>query len=235
MPPHNPPVMALARSGGGKPWASVHNLFRALFGRVDTIQAELRALAREPGPQGIAGRDGTDGRDGRGVSRLWIEDCVLRAQFTDGTDRALGPVVGKNGTDGASGNDGRGVVRVSVESGVLRCEYSDGVVVDAGSVVGPKGEDGADGKDGVDAAGITTAALDASGCLLLSLTDGRTLNLGAVRGQDGRDGRDVDPALIASMQARIDDLTKEIAALRSVPTGDDPEFAARVQSLLGAA
>ncbi|MDQ5959853.1 MAG: hypothetical protein QG592_933, partial [Pseudomonadota bacterium] len=112
MPPRNPPVMALARSGGGKPWASVHNLFRALFGRVDKMQAELQALAREPGPQGIAGRDGTDGRDGRGVSRLWIEDCVLRAQFTDGTDHALGPVVGKNGTDGASGNDGRGVVRV---------------------------------------------------------------------------------------------------------------------------
>lgn len=193
MPQREPRVMALARSGGGKPWASVHNLFRALFGRVDTIQAELRALAREPGPKGEDGSDGTDG------------------------------------------NDGRGVVRVSVESGVLHCEYSDGVVVDAGSVVGPKGEDGADGKDGVDAAGITTAALDASGCLLLSLTDGRTLNLGAVRGQDGRDGRDADPALIASMQARIDDLTKEIAALRSVPVGDDPEFAARVQSLLGAA
>lgn len=188
MPPRNPPVMALARSGGGKPWASVHNLFRALFGRVDKMQAELRALAREPGPKG---------------------------------------------EDGSDGKDGRGVVRVSVESGVLRCEYSDGVVADAGSVVGPNGEDGADGKDGVDAVGIASAALDAAGCLLLSLTDGRTLNLGGVRGQDGRDGRDVDPALIASMQARIDDLTKEIAALRSVPTGDDPEFAARVQSLLG--
>ena len=52
-------------------------------------------------------------------------------------------------------------------------------------VDGKDGKDGADGKDGV---GIAKAEINADGELVLTYTDGRTVNLGKVVGADGKDG-----------------------------------------------
>jgi integrin beta 3 len=52
---------------------------------------------------------------------------------------------------------------------------------------GADGRDGADGKDGI---GLADALIDKDGSLVLTMTDGRTKNLGAVIGRDGAPGKD---------------------------------------------
>ena len=47
---------------------------------------------------------------------------------------------------------------------------------------------GADGKSGKDGVGISKAEINAAGELVLSYTDGTTVNLGKVVGADGKDG-----------------------------------------------
>ena len=86
-----------------------------------------------------------------------IEKRVLSIQ--DGRD-------GANGTDGRNGKDGK--------SG------RDGVKGDKG-VDGQAGRDGVDGVDGVS---VTNAHIDFDGSLVISLSDGRELNVGEVVSQD---------------------------------------------------
>jgi hypothetical protein len=62
---------------------------------------------------------------------------------------------GKDGKDGVDGKDGK-----------------DGI-----SITGPKGDNGADGVDGV---GVQDAHIDFDGSLIITLTDGRELNVGEV-------------------------------------------------------
>lgn len=50
------------------------------------------------------------------------------------------------------------------------------------------GTDGKNGKDGKDGVGIAKAEIDESGALILTFTDGRTVDLGRVIGADGKDG-----------------------------------------------
>lgn len=58
----------------------------------------------------------------------------------------------------------------------------------ADSKNGTNGKDGKDGKDGQDGVGIAKAEIDESGALILTFTDGRTVDLGRVVGADGKDG-----------------------------------------------
>ena len=68
---------------------------------------------------------------------------------------------GKDGIDGKDGKDG-----VNGKDGV------DGI-----SITGPKGDNGADGQDGV---GVQDAHIDFDGSLIITLTDGKELNVGEV-------------------------------------------------------
>ena len=70
---------------------------------------------------------------------------------------------GANGVDGKNGTDGK-----------------DGVN-------GTNGKDGRDGKNGV---GIAKAVINTNGELVLTYTNGTTVNLGRVVGNDGQDGQD---------------------------------------------
>ena len=199
----------------------------------DALEIAVEALtrvndiSREAGPVGPSGRDGVDGNagpagaDGVGImaAAVTADGCLVQT-LTDGRVLQLGNVRGPagergpRGERGTDGKDGRGIAALRIEDGALHVEFTDGVTASLGPVSGvdgKDGKDGADGKDGVDG------------------RDGRD----GVDGKDGVDGRDVDATLIAAMQMRIDDLTKEVAALRPASTEADPEFAVRVQSLLG--
>ncbi|UZW54053.1 hypothetical protein NUH86_10955 [Sphingobium sp. JS3065] len=55
---------------------------------------------------------------------------------------------------------------------------------------GADGRDGAHGIDGKDGVGLADALIDKDGHLVLTLTDGRTKQLGSIIGKDGRDGTD---------------------------------------------
>jgi len=68
---------------------------------------------------------------------------------------------GKDGIDGKDGKDG-----VNGRDGV------DGI-----SVTGPKGDNGVDGEDGV---GVQDAHIDFDGSLIITLTDGKEINVGEV-------------------------------------------------------
>lgn len=59
---------------------------------------------------------------------------------------------------------------------------------------GEQGNSGANGKDGV---GIAKAEINTNGELILTYTDGDTVNIGRVVGADGKDGKDT-PAVKAN-------------------------------------
>jgi len=65
---------------------------------------------------------------------------------------------------------------------------------------GEKGDKGEDGQPGKDGANITEALIDRDGCLVLTLSDGSTRNVGRIV---GRDGTDVDMAGVKSMLAEM--------------------------------
>jgi hypothetical protein len=81
------------------------------------------------------------------------------ASIKDGRD-------GQDGVDGENGKDGR--------------KGKDGIKGDKGD----KGLDGSDGVDGVDGISITDAHIDFDGSLIITLSDGKLLNVGEVVSQD---------------------------------------------------
>ena len=128
------------------------------------------------GKDGANGTDGKDGANGISVTGATINDeKELILTFSDGAEKNLGVVVGadgKDGQDGANGKDG-----INGTNGVDGKDGKDG----------EKGEDGADGKDGV---GISGAAIETNNHLILTLSNGDTIDVGVVVGADGKDGQD---------------------------------------------
>ena len=55
------------------------------------------------GVDGKDGADGKDGEDGRGIKRIYIKNKNLHVEYTDGEERNLGLVVGRNGLPGKAG------------------------------------------------------------------------------------------------------------------------------------
>ena len=118
------------------------------------------------GAPGQDGADGKDGKDGVGIASVEVNaDGELVLIFTNGTSLNLGRVVGSDGKDGADGEDGK-----------------DGVD-------GAPGQDGADGKDGKDGVGIAGVEI-VDGKLVITLSNGSTIDLGNIKGEDGKDGVD---------------------------------------------
>ena len=136
------------------------------------------------GDKGDSGQDGKDGITPQlkiGDDNIWYVSydggqtwvsLGVKATGADGKDG----VNGKDGTNGASGSDGK-----DGKDGVDGKDGKDG----KDGVDGKDGKDGADGNDGV---GIAKAEINADGELVLTYTDGRTVNLGKVVGADGKDG-----------------------------------------------
>lgn len=71
------------------------------------------------------------------------------------------------------------------KDGNVTIYLADGRYFDLGNL---KGEDGEDGKDGKDGVGISGATINDNGELVLSLSDGSTINNGTVKGADGKNG-----------------------------------------------
>jgi hypothetical protein len=97
---------------------------------------------------------------------------------------------GRDGVDGAAGQDGTpGRDGIDGKDGSPGEKGIDGT----NGLNGRDGQDGADGKDGV---GLADAVIDRKGGLVLTMTDGRTKELGQIVGTDGeqgapgKDGRD---------------------------------------------
>lgn len=101
----------------------------------------------EPGRAGKDGIDGKDGRDGVGSAGALIDRSGnLVMTFTDGTQRELGIVVGKDGRDGIDGQFGKdGTDGLNGKDGAPGRDGSDG----KDGINGARGDNGTDGKDGL--------------------------------------------------------------------------------------
>ena len=114
------------------------------------------------GADGANGTDGRDGADGVGIRNILINtNGELEITLTSGTVMELGKIVGADGRDGIDGQNGK-----------------DGV----------NGQDGKDGQDGADGTGVSGTSINALGELIISYSDGTSVNLGCVVGADGKDG-----------------------------------------------
>lgn len=123
------------------------------------------------------GRDGANGADGRGIAGTAIVNGRLMITYTDGVVEDKGPVVGQ----GQPGTDGRAIVSTTIQDGALVLSYSDGTAETAGQVVGADGTDGRDGR------GISSVAVSADFRLLVTYTDGETVDVGPLpAGPPGR-------------------------------------------------
>ena len=141
-------------------------------------------------------------------------ELVLTKQ--DNTTINVGSVIGPQGATGSQGIQGikgdtgeQGPAGLSVTSasvnsfGRLLIVKSDNSTVDAGSVVGPQGAQGlkgdtgeagatgpagSNGTSGTNGVGITTAAVNGSGNLIITKTDSSTVDAGSVIGPKGDTG-----------------------------------------------
>ena len=141
-------------------------------------------------------------------------ELVLTKQ--DNTTINVGSVIGPQGATGSQGIQGikgdtgeQGPAGLSVTSasvnsfGRLLIVKSDNSTVDAGSVIGPQGAQGlkgdtgeagatgpagSNGTSGTNGVGITTAAVNGSGNLIITKTDSSTVDAGSVIGPQGAQG-----------------------------------------------
>lgn len=134
------------------------------------LAAELGALCRQAQEvQNAPVHEARDGAPGRGIAGTAISPAGhLVITYTDGKVEDKGPVVGH-------GVPGRGILASTVQNGALVLSYSDGTTETVGPVVGAAGRDGEDGAPG---RGITSVAISADFRLLVTYTDGDTVDVG---------------------------------------------------------
>lgn len=137
-----------------------------------------------PGQEGPAGRDGSDGKpgekgaDGKDADPDAIINAVLKQIPTP-----------KDGAPGQDGKDAEEVDYAYLEKfseEKIRALMPNPEKGDTGPA-GPAGPEGRPGKDAADFAG---AFRTHDGKCVLTLTDGRVMDLGVIQGKDGAPGRD---------------------------------------------
>ena len=148
----------------------------------------------QDGRAGTDGKDGADGKDGKDVDENLIVSAACEAAELAIKSLPV-PKDGKDGRDGIDGKDG-----ADADPELIALTVSDAVEKAVASLPAPKdGRDGVDGKDGSpglegrpgrDAADIAGAFRTYDGKCILTLTDGRMLDLGMIQGKDGLPGRD---------------------------------------------
>ena len=146
------------------------------------------------GPQGAAGTNGTngaDGSDGVGITSVQLVGANLVLNYSNTSTQDVGNIQGPQGAQGAEGVH---VSSATISSNDLIITLSNSATINAGNVQGPAGPQGATGAtgaqgpagaDGADGTSISSATVNGSGNLIITLTDASTVDAGNVRGQDG--------------------------------------------------
>ena len=143
-------------------------------------------IAKENGYTGtvtewLTSINGTDGEDGRGVSGVEINTAgELVLTFTDSTSVNLGNI---KGTDGQNGTNGKSAYEIAQDNGYTGTETEW-----LTSLIGANGTDGTNGTNGTDGVGIDNINVDTDGKLIVTLTNGSTVDLGVIKGADGTNG-----------------------------------------------
>lgn len=174
-------------------------------GRVDAALASVKD--GEPGPTGPPGESqpGPQGERGVGIAAIVRDGSRLSVELEDGRVFDAGDVAGERGEPGPPGEsmpgpkgdpgesiagakgdpgaNGVGIAAIEREGARLVFELDDGRRFDVGEIVGPKGDPGEQG------IGVAGALIDRDGCLVVTMSNGTSQNLGAVVGRDGKDGQ----------------------------------------------
>lgn len=132
--------------------------------RVGTLCETAAAVKDQPSPP----QDGRDGAPGRGIAGTAIVEGRLLITYTDGVVEDKGPIT-TAGAPGAPGEPGRSIIGTTIQDGALVLSYSDGTSETAGRVVGT---------DGVDGRGISSVTVSADYRLIVTYTDGDTVDVG---------------------------------------------------------
>ena len=133
-----------------------------------------QGLQGAKGEKGDKGENGLNGSDGIGVKKSEINSAgELVITYTNDLTENLGPVVGAKGDKGDKGDQGvQGEKGEKGERGVQ----------------GKKGDAGLGGTDGKDGTGINNIEISNDGNLLITLTNGTSLNRGNIKGAKGDQG-----------------------------------------------
>ena len=174
----------------------------------------------EQGLQGVKGEKGDtglNGADGIGVKKSEINSLgELVITYTNNLTENLGAVVGAKGDkgeqglqgvkgdkgdtglNGTNGTDGVGINDIEISTGGnLVITLTNGTSLNLGNIKGAKGDkgdagingtDGIDGTNGADGVGVASSEINALGELVITYSDGNTVNLGKVVGNDGAKG-----------------------------------------------
>lgn len=161
----------------------------------------------------IVGKDGLDGTNGHnglsayeiaknggfiGTKEDWLESLKgEKGEQGEQGIQGIQGIQGEQGEKGQNGADGIGITNSEInKNGELVITYSNNTVDNLGVVVGADGKDGTNGTNGVDGTngidgkdgiGITNAKINNLGELILTYSDGKSINLGKVVGKDGTD------------------------------------------------
>ena len=147
----------------------------------------------DPGQDGAPGKDGAPGQDGKdGVTpQLKIGDDNLWYVSYDGGQTWVSLGVKATGEKGDTGKDGQqGEKGDKGEKGDPGDAGTPGQNVKNGTngINSTSSADGKNEKDGKDGIGIAKAEINANGELVITYTNGKTVNLGKIVGADGKDG-----------------------------------------------
>ena len=149
----------------------------------------------EQGIQGVQGEKGDKGDQGeQGIQGVQGEKGDKGDQGEQGIQGVQGEK-GDAGADGASGQNGTN--GINGKNGVNGQDGQNGV----NGQDGQNGQDGKDGQDGAAGRGIDNAMIDNDGYLILTMTDGTTINAGLVR----------DTSAVANKEANDSATAKSLA------------------------
>ncbi len=191
----------------GEPGVGIASIVKtATVGLVDTYTItydDLRTTTFEVtnGQNGIDGRDGTDGNGIVSIVKTSTAGLVdtYTITFDDGnyttfdvTNGADG-APGRDGTDGTDGTDGNGIASIvkTATVGLLdtyTITFTNGQTTTfnvTNGQNGTNGTDGRDGTDGTDGVSVTNVALNSSGHLIVTLSNGNTVDAGKVPASNG--------------------------------------------------
>ena len=184
---------------------------------IGTTDTGVKAAATD-GADGKDGADGTNGVDGRtpqlkiGDDNLWYVSYDNGQNWESLNVKATGEMgaTGAQGEKGDKGDQGeQGIQGVQGEKGDAGADGASGQngtngINGKNGVNGQDGQNGQDGKDGQDGTagrGIDNAMIDNDGYLILTMTDGTTINAGLVR----------DTSTVANKEANDSATAKSLA------------------------
>ena len=142
----------------------------------------------------VKGDKGDTGETGVGITSVQLVSTNLVLNYSNTSSQDVGNIQGPQGDQGPEGVH---VSSAAINGDNLEITLSNSTVLVAGNVRGPQGDQGITGAQGpqgnagIDGTNVSSATVNGSGNLILTLSDASTIDAGNVKGQDG----DVDQTI----------------------------------------